>query len=165
MLPEFNLEWRGYNKQQVDEYIDYLRDEYERVVLEAERLYARVEELEDREESKEDIAAALIAAQSAAREIKREAREKADELISDAEILAHWMLKGAGGQPDEETSPDFDEPTEAAEDREEVVAEAEDREVGEKAAEVGDREEIEIEREAAAEVVEGETGEEGEAQW
>ena len=86
MMPEFEAEKRGYNKQQVDEYIDILRGEYDKIAGLCKEYYARIEALEAKEASQEDIARALLAAQSFASKLEKDAKIKAEQIINEAKV-------------------------------------------------------------------------------
>ena len=106
---EFREAFRGYNQDDVDEFLDAIAEEFGRVSAEAQRLriqsaalqqeVARLRDSTQEEvirardvakgevkgEAKEEMKRALVAAQSAAESLLQEARAKADEIIGEAE--------------------------------------------------------------------------------
>lgn len=106
---EFREAFRGYNQDDVDEFLDEIAEEFGRVSADAQRLRIQVAALQQeiarlkdsaqeevgrardvakgevRGEAKEEMKRALVAAQSAAESLLQEARAKADEIIAQAE--------------------------------------------------------------------------------
>ncbi|MCA1834260.1 MAG: DivIVA domain-containing protein [Actinomycetota bacterium] len=106
---EFREAFRGYNQDDVDEFLDAIAEEFGRVSAEGQRLriqtaalqqeVARLRDSTQEEvgrardavkgevkgEAKEEMKRALVAAQSAAESLLQEARGKADEILADAE--------------------------------------------------------------------------------
>jgi len=94
MNPKFEAVKRGgYDMEQVDEYINHIRGEYERIADSNKQFQAGIEVLED---EKHDIAVVMTAAQTYARNTKRAANEQADQIISEAQIKADQMIDEAG---------------------------------------------------------------------
>lgn len=109
---EFREAFRGYNQDDVDDFLDRLAEDFTRITQETQRLriqvaalqqeVARLRESKDQEvsrvmeeakgqatgEAKGDMRRALVAAQGAADALMQEARAKADALIAEAEQRA-----------------------------------------------------------------------------
>ena len=104
---EFRNGFRGYDANQVDDFLDAVADEFERTYMENSRLREEVSGLRERlqqfEELEGSIRAALIHAEQAANDLRRSANWEADDLrksaareadltIRDAKARAHQML-------------------------------------------------------------------------
>jgi cell division initiation protein len=104
---EFRNGFRGYDANQVDDFLDAVADEFERTYMENSRLREEVSGLRERlqqfEELEGSIRAALIHAEQAANDLRRTATREADDLrksatreadltIRDAKARAHQML-------------------------------------------------------------------------
>src|SRR5215216_4822093 len=97
---EFRNGFRGYDANQVDDFLDAVADEFERTYMENSRLREEVSGLRERlqqfEELEGSIRAALIHAEQAANDLRRTASWEADDLrkstIRDAKARAHQML-------------------------------------------------------------------------
>jgi cell division initiation protein len=104
---EFRNGFRGYDANQVDDFLDAVADEFERTYMENSRLREEVSGLRERlqqfEELEGSIRAALIHAEQAANDLRRTANWEADDLrksaareadltIRDAKARAHQML-------------------------------------------------------------------------
>ena len=94
MIPKFEvIKKGGYNPNQVDNYIENLRGEYNKILDVCNRLSERVKELEPLEREKNSIATAIITAQTLIDEGQDEAKKRADEIICLAERQANETLK------------------------------------------------------------------------
>jgi cell division initiation protein len=86
---QFNDSWRGYNQEQVDEFLDRVADALDRLQRENSALNARVTELDHAvatsRDTEEMLKKTLITAQQAAEEAIASARAKAEALIQEAE--------------------------------------------------------------------------------
>ncbi|MBW3576455.1 MAG: DivIVA domain-containing protein [Actinobacteria bacterium] len=90
---------RGYSVQQVDELLDRVADQLERLELqlqearrEAERVAARVDEMQETEVT---LKRTLVTAQRAAEQTLEEARERAAEIVSEAHREAERIVARA----------------------------------------------------------------------
>ena len=107
MNPKFETAKRGgYDMEQVDMYINYIREEYNKIAAEYKELYARAEVLEN---EKNDVAGAMTAAHTYERNRKKaadgraekiiaQAQAKAEKIIADARIAAQRVQKKAQAQ-------------------------------------------------------------------
>ncbi|MCL5985932.1 MAG: DivIVA domain-containing protein [Actinobacteria bacterium] len=85
---EFSMAVRGYNPQQVDEFLDYLVAEFEKLIEENNRLKSQDETVKtvdtDSEKIKVALQNALLSAQLAAEDIKEKANLEAKKIIEEA---------------------------------------------------------------------------------
>jgi cell division initiation protein len=110
---EFKSAFRGYDANQVDDFLDAVADEVERNYTENERMREEVSSLRDRLQQFEDlegsIRAALVHAERASNDlrkaasreaegIKQSARREADFTIREAQSRSHQMLADASAR-------------------------------------------------------------------
>ena len=78
----------GYSIDEVDDFLDELTVDYERIYKELQETKAKVEELDKNLEHYKNIEdtlqSTLVMAQSTAEEVKKVARQQADQIIADA---------------------------------------------------------------------------------
>jgi cell division initiation protein len=93
---EFKKSFKGYNTKSVDEFLDEIIEDYERVYKENIELKDKVNMLADqiRQYStlEETLKNTLIVAQTTADEITSSARQKSENIIEDAEIQRQRLL-------------------------------------------------------------------------
>lgn len=86
----------GYNVEEVDEFLDLLTSEYERVYKENSEVRGRIEELEENlvhyKAIENTLQSTLIMAQSTAEEVKNIAKQQAEQILKDAELNARQSL-------------------------------------------------------------------------
>ncbi|MFN2593566.1 MAG: DivIVA domain-containing protein [Actinomycetota bacterium] len=86
---QFHDAWRGYNQEEVDDFLDRVAEALARATRENEALSRRVDELDSAVASSRDaeemLKKTLLGAQKAAEEAIASAKEKAERLISEAE--------------------------------------------------------------------------------
>ncbi|HVM34304.1 MAG TPA: DivIVA domain-containing protein [Actinomycetota bacterium] len=89
---EFHDAWRGYNQEEVDDFLDRVAESVERLRRENEMLHARIRELDQAvaasRDTEEMLKKTLVTAQRAAEEAIARAKAKAEELISEADSRA-----------------------------------------------------------------------------
>lgn len=89
---QFNDAWRGYNQEEVDDFLDRLAETLDAVRHENEVLRARVDELEGAvaasRSTEEMLKKTLVSAQSAAEEAISKAKARAEQLIGEAQERA-----------------------------------------------------------------------------
>ena len=95
VTPEFDIERNGYDKRQVDLYVDKLRDEYQALYGVHQRLQARTVELERLRAEQEDILQVMLAAQELAKTIEAEAKVRAEQTLREAMARAEATLQEA----------------------------------------------------------------------
>ncbi len=96
---EFKRGMRGYADVEVDEFLDEVADEYERLFKENIDLQDRVEALEDKvagyQRIEETLQKTLVNAQASAEEQKQNANKQAQLILQDAELKARQMVNEA----------------------------------------------------------------------
>ena len=90
----------GYSVEEVDEFLDDLTVDYEKVVKEATELRAKVDELENSivhyKTIETTLQSTLVMAQSTAEEVKEVARQQAEQIIKEAEGNARKSVDDLG---------------------------------------------------------------------
>jgi cell division initiation protein len=96
---EFKRGMRGYADVEVDEFLDEIADEYERLFKENIDLQERVESLEDKvagyKRIEETLQKTLVSAQASAEEVKQNATKESQLILQDAELKARQMINEA----------------------------------------------------------------------
>lgn len=87
----------GYDKEAVDDYLDQIIIEFDRLIKESDRYKAQVDDLNlklDQYRSLEDtINKTLVVAQEAAEEVKASAKKNADLIIQEARLQAERIIE------------------------------------------------------------------------
>ncbi len=93
---EFKSGFRGYDANEVDDFLDEVADEFERTFAENKRLTDEMASLKDRLEQFEDlegaIREALVQAQQVARDLRQNAGKEAELIIREAKEQSHRIL-------------------------------------------------------------------------
>ncbi len=93
---EFKRGMRGYADEEVDEFLDEVADEYERIFKENIDLSERLETLEEKvagyRRIEETLQKTLVSAQQSAEELKTNANKEAQLILRDAELKARQMV-------------------------------------------------------------------------
>ena len=96
---EFKSGFRGYDANQVDDFLDAVADEYERNFTENQRMREEVSSLRDRLQQFEDlegsIRAALVHAEQASNDLRRAATEEAEGIKLSAQREAEFTIREA----------------------------------------------------------------------
>jgi cell division initiation protein len=96
---EFRNSLRGYNPEEVDEFLDEVADEFERLFKENIDLSEKLEAVEARvrsyTEMEQTLQNTMLAAQTSAEDIKSRAQSEADLLVRDAELKSKEMVQDA----------------------------------------------------------------------
>jgi cell division initiation protein len=96
---EFKRGMRGYADVEVDEFLDQVADEYERLFKENIDLQERVESLEDKvagyKRIEDTLQKTLVNAQASAEEQKQNANKQAQLVLQDAELKARQLVNEA----------------------------------------------------------------------
>ncbi len=96
---KFHLTFRGYDRKEVDEFLDQVRDEMEKLVREVAELTEfrggydeRMREFRSREETLKNT---MVTTQRLAEDIKENARKEADVVVKDAQLQARQIVAHA----------------------------------------------------------------------
>ena len=96
---EFRHSLRGYAEDEVDQFLDEVADEFERLFKEnidlSERLEAASAKVREFEMKENAVNSAIISAQTAGEEMRRKAQVEADSVLRDAEIKAKEIIHNA----------------------------------------------------------------------
>ena len=102
---QFTTKFRGYNEQEVDEFLDIIVDDYEDLVRDNRELAARVKELEEKlayfDEMKESLSQSVILAQETAEKVKASAADESANLINKANFNATHLIEEAKSKASE----------------------------------------------------------------
>ena len=96
---EFKSGFRGYDSNQVDDFLDAVADEFERSYTENQRMREEVSSLRDRLQQFEDlegsIRAALVHAEQASNDLRRAATQEAEDVRQSAQREADFTIREA----------------------------------------------------------------------
>lgn len=96
---EFSKSLRGYNEVEVDEFLDQVADELERLFKENIELSERIEAAEEKvrgyQEMERTLNNTLLAAQKSADDIIAKAKHEAEVVLKDAEVKAKEIIHNA----------------------------------------------------------------------
>ncbi len=96
---EFRNGFRGYDANQVDDFLDAVADEFERSYTENQRMREEISSLRDRlqqfEELEGSIRAALVHAEQAANDLRRTATKEAEDVRQSARREAEFTVREA----------------------------------------------------------------------
>src|SRR5215210_5268422 len=99
---EFKSGFRGYDANQVDDFLDEVADEFERTFSENQRLSEEIASLQERmqqfEELESSIREALVHAQQVARDLRQNAGKEAELIVREAKEQAHRILADSSGR-------------------------------------------------------------------
>jgi cell division initiation protein len=96
---EFRNSIRGYNQEEVDQFLDEVADEFERLFKEnidlSEKLEAAIEKVRSYADMEKTLHNTMLAAQQSAEGITLKAGTEAESLLKDAELKAKELVQGA----------------------------------------------------------------------
>jgi|SRR5690606_1289614 cell division initiation protein len=96
---EFSRKLRGYDEDEVNEFLDQIIKDYEALIRENKELQAKVAELEEKlghfSNIEETLSKAIIVAQDAADELKNNSKKEAQLIIKEAEKNADRIINEA----------------------------------------------------------------------
>jgi len=102
---EFSRSFRGYNEEEVDEFLDKIVKDYEELINENERLKDEVERLKENlkkfSELEETLKSAALNAHKTAEEIKEKVESEARAIIEKAKVEAELIKQQALQKEDE----------------------------------------------------------------
>lgn len=98
-MNNFDIVFRGYDKDQVKAYLDKIIDEYERLLNDKKEADNKLNELNEKLNSYQNLEStlnrALFNAENAGDEIKKVARQEAESLITEAKRNANRIINDA----------------------------------------------------------------------
>ncbi len=98
-MNNFDTVFRGYDKDQVKEYLDRVIEEYERLLDEKKAADKKVNDLNEKLASYQNLEStlnrALFNAENASDEIKKVARQEAESLVNEAKRNANRIINDA----------------------------------------------------------------------
>src|SRR5215212_6495927 len=99
---EFKSGFRGYDANQVDDFLDEVADEFERMFAENQRMSEEITTLQERLQQFEDLESsireALVHAQQTARDLRRNAGKEAELIVREAKEQSHRILADSSGR-------------------------------------------------------------------
>ena len=94
---DFEVKFRGYNADEVDDFLDLVGKDYEKLYKENTELRERVKQLDKAVEQYKAMEATLqqsiVLAQTAAEDIKKSAAEKANVIVNEAQSKSENMYR------------------------------------------------------------------------
>ena len=95
----FSKTLKGYNVDEVDDFLDQLTEDYEKIYRENAELRAQIDEtkreLEHYKSVEHTLQNTLVMAQSTAEEVKNVAKQQAEQVIADAQKEADTIIRNA----------------------------------------------------------------------
>ena len=102
---EFSRSFRGYNEEEVDDFLDKIVKDYEELINENVRLNEEIEKMKERleefSEIEETLRSALLDAQKSAAEMKGRVENEAKVIIEKADMEAEMVRQRASQREDE----------------------------------------------------------------
>src|ERR687885_2382239 len=99
---EFKSGLRGYDANQVDDFLDAVADEFERTYAENQRLMEELTVLRGRleqfEQLEDSVRAAIVHAEEVSRDLRRTANREAELIVREAKERAHRILADSSGR-------------------------------------------------------------------
>ncbi|MDB5084317.1 MAG: cell division protein DivIVA [Bacilli bacterium] len=93
---EFTRSFKGYNEDQVNEFLDHVIKDFEQLIREKQSLEERVAQVEERlshyQRIEDSLSKSLILAQDTAEEVKQNARKEAQLIVKEAEKNADRII-------------------------------------------------------------------------
>lgn len=95
----FKVKFRGYDEEEVNEFLDIVVDNYENLVRQTRDQDSRIRDLEDKlayfDEMKESLSRSVILAQETAEKVKTSANDEATNLVNKANYDAQHLMDEA----------------------------------------------------------------------
>ena len=102
---EFSRSFRGYNEEEVDDFLDKIVKDYEELINENNKLNEEIERMKERlkeySEIEETLRSALLNAQKSAEEMKKNVENEAKMIIEKAKMEAEMIKQQASQKGDE----------------------------------------------------------------
>lgn len=96
---EFDTKFRGYDTDQVNDYLDLIVVEFERLITENNELKSNIQDLEERNnyfaQLQDSLNSSIVVAQEAAERLKENARKEAELILYEAERQKEDIINGA----------------------------------------------------------------------
>ncbi|KMK77133.1 DivIVA domain-containing protein [Alkalihalobacillus pseudalcaliphilus] len=96
---EFTRAFRGYDEDEVNEFLDQVIKDYESIITEKKELFTQVNELEEKLEHfkniEETLNKSILVAQESAEEVRRNAQKEAQLIVKEAEKNADRIINDA----------------------------------------------------------------------
>lgn len=96
---EFTRTFRGYDEDEVNEFLDQIIKDYEAVLREKKELFTRVTDLDEKierfKEMEETLNNSILIAQESAEEVRRNAEKEAQLIVKEAEKNADRIINEA----------------------------------------------------------------------
>ncbi|EZH67169.1 septum formation initiator [Bacillaceae bacterium JMAK1] len=96
---QFAKGFRGYDEDEVNEFLDQVIKDYETVIREKEELFSKVNELEERlnhfSNIEETLSKSILVAQESAEELKRSSKKESQLIIKESEKNADRIINDA----------------------------------------------------------------------
>ncbi|GAX90988.1 DivIVA domain-containing protein [Effusibacillus lacus] len=96
---EFSRALRGYNQDEVNEFLDHVIKDYESLIREKKNLEEQVSQLKERlahfENIEDSLSKSIVVAQETAEEVKANARKEAQLIVKEAEKNADRIVNEA----------------------------------------------------------------------
>jgi len=96
---KFNTKWKGYDEEEVDNFLKGIAEAFEELFLERKKLLEEVKSLKNHITRKENderiLRETLISAQKFSNDLKKNAEKESDVIIKDAEIKAEEIIDEA----------------------------------------------------------------------
>ncbi|MCF6462715.1 DivIVA domain-containing protein [Clostridium sp. Cult1] len=96
---EFKKSFRGYKESEVDQFLDEIIEDYEKLYKEnielKDKILILTDQIKQYNKLEETLKDTLVVAQSTADEVTRTAREKSEIIIEDAELMAKKIITAA----------------------------------------------------------------------
>ena len=94
---EFGVKFRGYDDEEVDNFLDLLGADYEKLYKENGEMRTEIEHLQEALERYKNMEATLqqsiVLAQTAAEDIKKNAAQQADVIVNEAQTKSEGMYR------------------------------------------------------------------------
>jgi cell division initiation protein len=95
----FGIRFRGYDRKEVDDFLDILAKDYEMLIRENQEVQEKtvllMEQLAEMKKKEGTLNSTLIAVQKVVEEMKQNAQKEVDLLLKEAEMRAEEVTKGA----------------------------------------------------------------------
>ncbi len=96
---EFSVSIRGFNREEVNEFLDKIMKEYEKIIKDNSELKEKIDNLEDKllhyQKIEETLQKAIVIAQDTAEEVKRNASKEAEIIVREAEKDSSKIIEEA----------------------------------------------------------------------